>query len=112
MNDTPNFTQDPACAGAVNPDIWFPEQTGTKTTGWSRIPSAMYAREICNTCPAYKECEDYSLQFFDLDGIWAGKDVYERSAIRRKRGILSRSIRETIPNIAELRLSQREIYEA
>lgn len=95
----PHFEAEPSCANALNPEIWFPEEVaGVVGRGWSRIPSAMMAREICKFCAANSECKEYSLQYDDLTGIWAGMDRMERAEIQEALGLETISVRSTIPS--------------
>ena len=90
----PKFVNEASCAGDMRPDDWFPEMDSVshlpqwdKRNAFSHTPSAMRARNVCLSCPAFNECEEYSLQYRELYGIWANKDIYERSALQRSRGI-------------------------
>lgn len=81
----PSFTNTAACS-SHNPDLWFPqEKSGTRN--WTRTPDAIRARTICASCPARQECYDYSIQYSNLYGIWAGLDWYERKEIQAEDGI-------------------------
>jgi hypothetical protein len=93
----PHLKAEPLCASAINPDIWFPEEVGgTSGIGWSRIPSAMMAREICKVCSARVECDEYALQYSDLAGIWAGRDRMERAEVQQQLGLSTISVRSTL----------------
>ena len=90
----PKFVNEASCASDTRPDDWFPEMESVshlpmwkKRDAFSHTPSAMRARNICLTCPAFDECEEYSLQYRELYGIWANKDIYERAMVQRSRGI-------------------------
>jgi hypothetical protein len=93
----PHFKAEASCAQALNPDLWFPEEiAGTEGRGWSRVPSAMMARAICKGCEARVECEEYSMQYSDLAGIWAGRDRMEREEIQRALHLQTISVRATL----------------
>lgn len=90
----PKFVNEASCAGDLRPDDWFPEMDSVshlpqwdKRNAFSHTPSAMRARNVCLSCPAFNECEEYSLQYRELYGIWANKDIYERATLQRSRGI-------------------------
>lgn len=91
----PNFVNEASCARDTSPDDWFPEIQDVvgKFPRWelrsrySYTPSAMRARTICMSCPAYDECLEYSLAYKDLYGIWANMDETERKAEQLSRGI-------------------------
>ena len=93
----PHLKAEASCANAINPDIWFPEEVAGKVgRGWSRVPSAMMAREICKGCEARVECDEYALQYNDLAGIWAGRDRMEREEIQQRLGLVTISVRTTL----------------
>jgi hypothetical protein len=93
----PHFKAEASCASALNPDLWFPEEVaGTTVPHWSRVPSAMMARAICKGCPALAECDEYSMQYSDLAGIWAGRDRMERTAIQEALNLETISVRSTL----------------
>ncbi len=93
----PHFKAEASCADALNPDLWFPEEVaGKEGRGWSRIPSAMMARAICKGCDALAECDEYSMQYNDLAGIWAGRDRLEREEIQRALHLETISVRSTL----------------
>lgn len=99
MINAPEFVNEPSCKGDPNPEDWFPEFTSALMgqrrdlrDRYSYTPSAMRARNICLNCPAFDECLEYSLQWSDLEGIWANFDTYERKAYQRERNIQTKSI--------------------
>ena len=93
----PHFKAEASCATALNPDLWFPvEVSGNVVPHWSRVPSALMARAICKFCPARDECKEYSLQFNDLTGIWAGLDRMERAEIQETLNLETISVRSTL----------------
>jgi hypothetical protein len=90
----PKFVNEASCASDTLPDDWFPEMEAVKHLpvwekrfAFSYTPSALRARNICLSCPAFDECEEYSLQYRELHGIWANMDIYERAVEQRSRGI-------------------------
>lgn len=91
LDDFPQFTKEPACASAPEPDMWFPERDGDAR--WSYTPSAILARDICDSCPARLECLEYALQFDNLDGIWGGLDPDERKRIQEARDMATKPMR-------------------
>lgn len=93
----PHLKAKASCANAPDPDLWFPEEiAGVNGRGWSRTPSAMQAREICSTCEARIECDEYALQYNDLAGIWAGRDRMERAEIQERLHLETISVRTTL----------------
>lgn len=97
INEHPNFKNDALCAYAPDPDLWFPEEHAGRVK-WSQTPSANEARAICRKCPAKDECLEYSIQFIDLSGIWAGMDRYERRAEQILRGVVPRPMNVSLPS--------------
>lgn len=100
MNNSPAFKNEALCAGDSRPNDWFPEFPPSgdprKRVGirfeYSYTPEATRARSICLNCPAYDECLEYSLQWTDLEGIWANLDTYERREYQRKQGLKTTSL--------------------
>jgi len=96
----PNFVNEASCAYDKNPDDWFPEiqdvigvyKRHELRDRYSHTPSAMRARSVCLSCPAYDECLEYSLAYKDLYGIWANMDAEERKAEQISRGINPRTL--------------------
>jgi hypothetical protein len=106
----PHFKEEASCASALNPDLWFPEEVaGKEGRGWSRVPSAMMARAICKGCDALAECEEYSMQYSDLAGIWAGRDRLEREEIQKTLNLQTISVRGTL--VQTVRRESEETYE-
>jgi hypothetical protein len=98
----PHFKAEASCASALNPDLWFPEEVaGVIGRGWSRVPTALMARAICKGCPALAECEEYSLQYSDLTGIWAGRDRMERAEIQKALHLDTISVRDTLTTLRD-----------
>jgi len=95
FQEFPRFTKETSCAYSHNPDLWFPEEKSGHVA-WSYTPGAMLARSICKGCPAREECLEYSLQFSNLSGIWAGLDRHERKAEQLTRGITPQPVYVTI----------------
>ena len=106
----PHFKAEASCANALNPDLWFPEEvSGKEGRGWSRVPTAMMARTICKGCDALAECEEYSMQYSDLAGIWAGRDRLEREEIQKTLNLQTISVRGTL--VQTVRRESEESYE-
>ena len=84
---------EPACAGAVNPELWFPvyqeDRQGTQRG---------LAVVVCSTCSVKQACLDYALDYNDLDGIWGGTTLSERISMQRARGMKTRSVISVIPD--------------
>ena len=101
MNAYPDFDNHASCSDSLTPDIWFPEEiSGTGGRGWSYTQDAKLARQICFGCPAINECAEYSLQFRDLTGIWAGLDRFQRAAIQKTERLKTISVSSTIAPFA------------
>lgn len=106
----PHFKAEASCTSALNPDLWFPEEASGKVgRGWSYVPSAMMAREICKGCEARVECNEYALQYNDLVGIWAGRDRMEREEIQKTLNLQTISMRSTL--VQTVRRESEESYE-
>lgn len=90
----PKFKNKALCASDTQPDDWFPDYSGATLRSVSeRVkvslrPNHLRARSVCMNCDAYEECLEYSLQFKDLEGIWANLDQYGRAELQRKRGMV------------------------
>lgn len=81
-NNQLQLSQPASCADPqYDPDWWHPVEVAG-TNPWSFTEDAKYARYICGQCPARQECLDYSLQYFELAGIWGGLDRKERHDIQ------------------------------
>jgi WhiB family transcriptional regulator, redox-sensing transcriptional regulator len=68
--------QDDALCAQVGGDEWFPEQGG----------STLQAKKICGRCTVTAECLAAALarpDYEDRDGVFGGKSVRERRAIRK-----------------------------
>lgn len=75
------FENHASCADSHNPEMWFPPDEdgyGIRDAGASD-----FARTICDSCEARQECLEYALQYYDLFGIWGGKDFKQRREISR-----------------------------
>jgi len=86
MSDMPKFNNRPLCADSPTPEDWFPEEFANDASiryNYSYTESALRARNICLNCNALDECLEYSLQFENLEGIWAGYDRFERAEKQR-----------------------------
>jgi hypothetical protein len=96
----PEFKNRASCAGDTRPNDWFPEFDSNvmlpsrkdARNRYSYTPSALRARSVCLNCDAFDECLEYSLQWTDLEGIWANLDTYERKEEQRVRGIQTTSL--------------------
>lgn len=98
-NHMPNFVNHASCT-EHDPDLWFPVEVNTgRHRKWTKTPEVMKAREICSTCPALKECFDYSIRYTTLYGIWAGLDWFQRTEIQEKSGMKTIDVLLTIPHI-------------
>ena len=84
-NHMPEFTERASCQD-YPADWWFPEETRGNRT-WSRKGDALKAREICQSCPAFWECRNYSIRYSGLYGIWANTDWHERRELQDSLGI-------------------------
>ena len=84
---------EPACAGATNPELWFPEYQKDRQKKQHALAVA-----VCSTCSVKQACLEYALEYNDLDGIWGGTDLSERISIQRMRRITTRSVISVIPN--------------
>jgi len=109
----PKFKKEASCMGSATPDDWFPEfnlSDGSRTGirfRYSYTPEAMRARNTCLDCPAFDECLEYSLQWTDLEGIWANMDKYERAQEQRVRGIKTTSLTFSYDNPLDIDIKPR-----
>ena len=109
----PKFAKEASCTGSTTPDDWFPEFKGVlgERVGirfrYSYTPEAMRARNVCLDCPAFDECLEYSLQWTDLEGIWANMDRYERRQEQRVRGIKTTSFTFSYDNPLDIDIKPR-----
>ena len=69
------WADDAACKG-VDPDLFFPEQTGPGGDGAK-------AKAICATCSQVGPCLEYALVNRERYGVWGGTTERERRAIRK-----------------------------
>lgn len=83
----------PACAGAVNPELWFPEYQKDRKKEQYNLAVA-----VCSTCSVKQACLEYALDYSDLDGIWGGTNLSERISMQRTHGIKTRSVISVIPD--------------
>jgi WhiB family redox-sensing transcriptional regulator len=72
LDDNLDWTLRAACAGADNPDLWFPNQ------GTSNQP----AKNVCARCPVRTDCLDYALDHQIRFGVWGGRSEKERKTMR------------------------------
>lgn len=108
----PKFKNEAACTASPTPDDWFPEfdLSGSRVGirfRYSYTPEAMRARNTCLDCPAFDECLEYSLQWTDLEGIWANMDRYERKQEQRLRGIKTTSLTFSYDNPLDIDIQPR-----
>lgn len=73
MTDT--WQTDAACRG-MDPDIWFPGQSGDV-----KLP-----KSICATCPVSDPCQDHGLRH-EAFGVWGGLTDRQRKRTRQRLGI-------------------------
>lgn len=86
-NHMPRFINESSCTDkGYDPDWWHPQELAGRGRKWSHTPEAELARSICLDCPALKECEEYSMKYSNLTGIWAGIDRIERHAKQDEQG--------------------------
>lgn len=88
----------PALCAEVDPEIWFPEEGGNSKY---KTPAAMYAKQLCEACPAMQECRDYALKYTGLFGIWGGLDPSERRDIQKRLNITPIHVLNTVPGMTE-----------
>lgn len=78
------------CAGAPDPDLWFPEV--------GRRDTAQEAKAICAVCPVAAECRAYADVLGVEHGIWGGEGRAERrrerQVVRRRRQSMSPATRQ------------------
>lgn len=84
---------EPACAGAVNPNLWFPEYQKDRKKEQYALAVA-----VCSTCSVKQACLEYALEYNDLDGIWGGTNLSERISMQRALRKSTRSVISVIPN--------------
>lgn len=68
----PHWTDDAVCA-TVDPELFFP------TIGGDAGP----AKKVCAACPVAAQCLREAIDDPSLDGVWGGKTVMDRRALRR-----------------------------
>ena len=93
----PLFTNLALCA-EVDPEVWFPEEGGNAKY---KTPAAVYAKQLCKSCPAMQECRDYALKYTGLFGIWGGLDPSERRDIQKQLNITPIHVLNTTPSMTE-----------
>ena len=67
---TPSWMRRASCAGAADPDWWFPERGEHRAAGQLAIM-------ICQECPVRAQCLEYALQGREY-GIWGGLTEEQR----------------------------------
>ena len=68
------WVQEASCA-QIGGDAWFPEKGGNSEA----------ALRICRRCPVQLECLEFAVRTRQKDGIWGGKSVRQREAMRKGR---------------------------
>lgn len=85
----PDFVDNeaPLCS-QTDPDIFFPVDhlDGIMTRG-EYYSNEREAKEICSSCPYKFDCLSFALDRSDLQGIWGGTTLRDRTSIRRGRGV-------------------------
>lgn len=71
--------------------IFFPTQPNN---GLEQKRLEKRAKDVCARCEVRRECLDYALPRFDLDGVWGGKTPGERKRLRREMGVRSAKDRQ------------------
>lgn len=67
-----DWMRDGLCA-QTDPDAFFPN-SGENTQS---------AKAVCAVCPVQAECLSYALKRKEQHGVWGGRSVRERRALRR-----------------------------
>ena len=93
----PLFTEHALCS-EVDPEVWFPERGGNNKY---KTPEAVYAKKLCMSCPALRECRDYALKYTGLFGIWGGLDPSQRRDIQKQLNIIPIHVLNTVPGMTE-----------
>ena len=86
----PNF--DNANCKDVDQRFFFPESQAEE------MKNRPYIKLMCSECPIFNNCLEYSLTVM-VEGIWAGNNKQERSAIRRARGIKAKPLELSIGGV-------------
>jgi len=64
-----------ACRG-MDTNMFFPNN-GMKPVA---------ARAVCDRCPVSKECLEFAVSDWTVEGVWAGTSPRQRQLLRRKAG--------------------------
>lgn len=70
-----------------NPDLHFSDS----------LAATEAAKHICSTCPFREPCADWAIRRGE-HGVWGGMDDRQRSAYRRKHGIVAEQPRSLLPS--------------
>lgn len=81
----PVFQEEALCRN-YTPDWWFPDYDGTQDEIAEARTQERIAKSVCLECPAFQECQAYSMQFTGLHGIWAGMNQRERHRKQKRLG--------------------------
>jgi len=83
-SDDMRWTKDASCSGTDTESFFVDD-------GDKRYDNEPLLKRICNACPVQSECLDYSLHNAVV-GWWGGTSERNRRALRRKLGIIAKSI--------------------
>lgn len=72
------WSEDAACRGHHNPDMWFPSSGGLSR--WN-----LEAIQMCRSCPVQQPCLQHAVDTH-ADGIWGGMTAKERKPLLRPLG--------------------------
>lgn len=61
-----------ALCDGMDQEIFFGATDVTKTKPAMTMTQLKQAREVCNACPVFRECLQYSLEEREQYGVWAG----------------------------------------
>lgn len=77
MTDRPAWHAQAACNG-------LPDHERTRIFFPSKNEDTRPAKRICAHCAVRERCLDYALEHHERFGVWGGKSVKERVALRRR----------------------------
>ena len=72
-----DWMSDSLCRGLAN-DAWFPPLEASNPNDYYAV-----AREVCNRCPVWVSCLDYSNNNEEKFGMWGGLTPQERNVGRK-----------------------------
>ena len=78
--DSTAWQRDAACAGAEDPDLFFP--VSTVGPGARQLEEA---RRVCRRCPVRVQCADWARRTGPAAGVWGGKDVQDLAGRARRK---------------------------